>query len=58
MAADLDDRLAIFVGVRRFPCMGVAASRLLRSSNYVRNSACIVLFVDLLIFPFDGVWGM
>jgi hypothetical protein len=34
MAAELVDRLAILVVVRRFPCMCVADSRSLRSSNY------------------------
>jgi hypothetical protein len=36
MAAELADRLAIFVTVRRFPGMGVADSRSLRSESYVR----------------------
>jgi hypothetical protein len=29
------DRLAVLVAARRFPCMGVAYSRPLRSDNYV-----------------------
>jgi hypothetical protein len=36
MAAELVDRLAILVAVRRFPGMGAADSRSLRSDNYVR----------------------
>jgi hypothetical protein len=36
MAAELVDRLAISVAVRRFPGMGAAESRSLRSDNYVR----------------------
>jgi hypothetical protein len=36
MAAEVIDRLAILVVVRRFPGMGVADSRSLRSDNYVR----------------------
>jgi hypothetical protein len=37
MAAELVDRLAILVAVRRFPCIGVADSRSLRSDNYART---------------------
>jgi NAD-specific glutamate dehydrogenase len=36
MAAELVDRLAIWVGARRFHGMGAADSRSLRSNNYVR----------------------
>jgi GTP-sensing pleiotropic transcriptional regulator CodY len=36
MAAELVDRLAIVVAVRRFPSMGVADSRSLRSNFYIR----------------------
>jgi hypothetical protein len=36
MAAELVDRLAILVAVRRFPNMSVVDSRSLRSDNYVR----------------------
>jgi hypothetical protein len=36
MAAELVDRLAILVAARRFPGMGAANSRSLRSDNYVR----------------------
>jgi hypothetical protein len=36
MAAELVDRLAILMAIRRFHGMGVADSRSLRSDNYVR----------------------
>jgi hypothetical protein len=36
MAAELVDRLAILVDVRRFPGMGAADSRSLRYDSYVR----------------------
>jgi hypothetical protein len=36
VAVELVDRLANLVAVRRFPSMGVANSRILRSDNYVR----------------------
>jgi hypothetical protein len=36
MAAELVDRLAILVDVRRFPSMGAADSRSLRYDSYVR----------------------
>jgi hypothetical protein len=36
VAAELVDRMAILVVIRRFPCIGVADSRSLRSDNYVR----------------------
>jgi NAD-specific glutamate dehydrogenase len=36
MAAELVDRLAIPVAIRRFPSMGAADSRSLRYDNYVR----------------------
>jgi hypothetical protein len=36
MAAELVDRLAILVAVRRFPSMGAADSRSLRTDSYVR----------------------
>jgi hypothetical protein len=35
MAAELVDRLAILVAIRRFPCMRAADSRSLRSGSYV-----------------------
>jgi hypothetical protein len=38
MSAELVDRLAILVDVRRFPCMGAADSRSLRSDSYVAVS--------------------
>jgi hypothetical protein len=53
MAAELVDRLAMLVAVRRFPGMGAADSRSLRSNNYVRMQH---FFVDLLLFRF-GVFG-
>jgi hypothetical protein len=51
MAAELVDRLAILVAVRRFPCMGAADSRTLRSNSYVRmqHFGCRCTFV---------LWGM
>jgi hypothetical protein len=36
MAAELVDRLAVLVAIRRFPSMGVVDSRSLRSDIYVR----------------------
>jgi hypothetical protein len=36
LAVDLLDRLAILVVVQRFPCMGAADSRSLRSESYAR----------------------
>jgi hypothetical protein len=36
MAAELVDRLAIFVSFRRFPGMGIVDSRTLRFDGYVR----------------------
>jgi hypothetical protein len=53
MAAELVDRLAILVDVRRFVGMGAADSRSLRSDSYVRMQN---LFVDLLLLLF-GVFG-
>jgi hypothetical protein len=55
MAAKLVDRLAILVDVRRFPCMGAADSRSLRSESYVSMQH---LFADLLLFRFGVFWGM
>jgi GTP-sensing pleiotropic transcriptional regulator CodY len=37
MADELVDRIAILVAARRFPSMGVADSRSLRSDNYVTS---------------------
>jgi hypothetical protein len=55
MAAELVDRLAILVDVRRFPGMGAADSRSLRSNNYVRMQH---FFVDTLMFRFGLFGGM
>jgi NADH:ubiquinone oxidoreductase subunit D len=69
MAAELVDRLAILVAVRRFPGMGVANSWSLRSDSYVRmqfvellrssNYLCSTFptsFVELLMF-LSVFWG-
>jgi hypothetical protein len=53
MAAELVYRFAILVVVRRFPGMGAAKFRSLRSDNHVRMQ---LLFVDILLFLF-GVLG-
>jgi hypothetical protein len=53
MAAELADRLAMLVAVRRLPCMSVADSRSLRSDSYVRMQH----FVELLLFLFGFLWG-
>jgi hypothetical protein len=54
LAAELDDRLAILVAVRRFPGMGAADSRSLRSDSYVRMQH----FVRRTTFvPFRRFWG-
>ena len=53
-AAELVDRLAILVAVRRFPGMGAADSRSLRSDNYVRMQR----FVSRSTYvPFRRFWG-
>jgi hypothetical protein len=54
MAAELVDRLAILVAVRRFPGMGAADSRSLRSNSYVpmRHFVRRSTFV-----PFRRFWG-
>jgi hypothetical protein len=54
MAAELVYRIAILVAFRRFPRMGAAESRPLRSAIM---SACKVWFVDLLMFLFDVLFG-
>jgi hypothetical protein len=55
MAAELVDRLATLVSVRRFHGMGAADSRSLRSDNHVRPRH----FVRRTIFyPFGVFWGM
>jgi hypothetical protein len=54
MAAELVDRLAILVVVRRLPGMGAADSRSLRSNNYVRMQC----FVRRSTFvPFRRILG-
>jgi hypothetical protein len=50
IAAELIDRMAILVAVRRFPCMCAADSRSLRYDSHAR--------VELLTFLFDVFWGM
>jgi hypothetical protein len=55
MAAELVDRVANLVAARRFLGMGAADPRSLRSNSY---PACNILFVDLLLFPFECFWGM
>ena len=54
MAAELVYRLAILVAVRRFPSMGAADSRSLRSDRYVRMKH----FVRRTTYvPFRRFWG-
>jgi hypothetical protein len=53
MVADFVDRLAISVAIRRFPCMGSADSRSLRSDNHVRMQH----FVRRTAIPFRRFWG-
>jgi hypothetical protein len=53
MAAELVDRLAILVAVRRFRGMGVANSRSLRFESYVRMHH----FVRQLLMFLIGVLG-
>jgi hypothetical protein len=49
MAAELVDRLAILVAIRRFPSMGAGDSRSLRPDSYVcmqyfvRRSTCVLV---------------
>jgi hypothetical protein len=54
MAAELVDRLAILVDVRRFPSMGAALALVPCALAVI--SECIILFADLLLFRF-GVFG-
>jgi hypothetical protein len=56
LAAELADRLAILVAVRRFPGMGVADSRSLRSviNASMQHSVRRTTYVSLLRFFF---WG-
>jgi hypothetical protein len=54
MAADLVDRLAILVALRRFPSMGATDARSLRSNSYVRMQH----FVRRTTYvPFRRFWG-
>jgi hypothetical protein len=54
MAAELVDRLAILVAIRRFPGMGVVDSRSLRFDSYVRMQH----FVRRPTYvPFRRFWG-
>jgi hypothetical protein len=55
MAAELVDRMAILVAVRRFPGMGAANSRSLRSDNYVRMHHFARQNTSI---PFRRFWGM
>jgi hypothetical protein len=57
MAAELDDRLAILVEVRRFPSMGDEDSHSLRFDYYVRmqNFVCRSTYVPFR--PFLGMCG-
>jgi hypothetical protein len=55
MSAELVDRRAILVAVRRFPCMGNAHSRSLRFDSYV----CMQQFIRRTNHVrFRGFWGM
>jgi hypothetical protein len=56
MAAELVDRMAILVAVRRFPGMIVAYT--LVHCVLTVMSAFIISFVDLFIFPFDAFGEM
>jgi hypothetical protein len=52
MAAELVDHLSILGAVRRFPGMGGAVSRSLRSDIYVRMQHFVLMFL------FGAFWGM
>jgi hypothetical protein len=54
MAAELVDRLAILVGVRRFNGMGAADSRPLRYDSYVRTQNFVRRYTSV---PFRRFWG-
>jgi hypothetical protein len=54
MAAELVDRMVILVAVRRFPCMGAADSRSLRSDIYVRMQHFVRRTTYVL---FSAFWG-
>jgi hypothetical protein len=57
MAAELVDRLAIIVAVRRFPGMGAVDSRSLRSNSCVRMQH-FVHDMNLFMFLFGVFWGI
>jgi hypothetical protein len=54
MAAELVDRLAISVAVRRFPGMGAADSRSLRFDSYIRMQHFVRRYTFV---PFRRFWG-
>jgi hypothetical protein len=54
MAAELVDRLAILVAVRRFHGMGTADSRSLRYGSYVRMQHFVRRTTSI---PFRRFWG-
>jgi hypothetical protein len=54
MAAELVDRLAILIVVRRFPGMGAPDSRSLRSDTYVRMQHFVRRSTSI---PFRCFWG-
>jgi hypothetical protein len=54
MAAELVDRLAILVAVRRFPGMGATDFRSLRFDNYVRIEHFVRRITSI---PFRHFWG-
>jgi hypothetical protein len=59
IAVDLVDRLAILVVVRRFPSMGAADSRFLRSKSYAaRIEEFVPLYGALHLFPSVDFFGM
>jgi hypothetical protein len=55
MAAELVDRLATLVAIRRFPCMGATGSLFCALAIM---SVCKISFVELLVFLFGVFWGM
>jgi hypothetical protein len=54
MAADLVDRMAILVAIRRFPGMGAADSCSLLSASYVRMQHFVRRTTS---YPFRRFWG-
>jgi hypothetical protein len=57
VAAELVDRLAISVGIRRFPCMGVVDSRSLRYNIYVRTQHFVCRTTCVPFRRFGGALG-